>query len=476
MKIKEEIKKSGDFWLPTIPDRKVPGTLSILPEGDIELEILKSLEPNIEAFSRNRGGFNRVVGDVQEYGYVTLDGCQYRTKTRSIRVGQDLLNAHSVLSVNRVFTRVKYHENEIPRFNTFTFSVEGIDEWVGMDAINSNYEPKEQIKIIAFKPIQSILFNLVNGMQLEIVWSVIHNSSLSPREEKIIQQTSFKLVSKNSQELNEFLSVAQKLTDLLRLATNETVSLDSMSATSDNFVQDIGEDETTPIPINIYSRGGIYPENVPHIDRFHMLFGFSDIRNDAEGIINKWLESYERYEDTFTLYFSSQSIPLRTLREKFLSLAQGLEVYHRKAYGEEQDENTVSEVERQELIACLIEHCPEEKQDWLRRRLEYPDDVNLLKRIKELINPFFKEIIGIKRSKLARKISVTRNYLTHYNPDLESEAAKGGDLHVLCLKMELLFELHFLELMGFTPEKIKSIANTCPKLRWKRASRLSGDR
>ena len=421
------------------------------------------------------GGFNRLVGNVQKYGSVTLDGCQYKTKTRSLSVGQDLLNAHSVLWVNRVFTGVKYHENEIPRFNTFTFSIEGIDEWVGMDAINSNYEPKEQIKIVAFKPIQSILFNLVNGMQLEIVWSVGHNSSLIPREEKITQETFFKLASENALEFKQFLSVAYKIVDLLRLATNETVSLDSMSATSDNFVQDIEEDETTPIPINIYSRGGIYPKNVPHIDQLHMLFGFSDIQNDAEGMINKWIDIYGAYEDALILYFSAQSTRERDLRSKFLSLAQGLEVYHRKAYGEEQDENTVGEVERQELIACLIEHCPEEKHDWLRRRLEYPDDVNLLKRIKELINPFFKEIIGIKRSKLARKISVTRNYLTHYNPDLESEAAKGGDLYVLCLKMELLFELHFLELMGFTPEKIKSIADNCPKLRWKRSVNLSGN-
>ena len=289
MKIKEEIKTSGDFWLPTIPDRKVPGTLSISPEGDIELEILKPLESNIEAFSRNMGGFNRLVGNVQKYGSVTLDGCQYKTKTHSFSVGQDLLNAHSVLWVNRVFTGVKYHENEIPRFNTFTFSIEGIDEWVGMDAINYNYEPKEQVEIVAYKPIQSILFNLVNGMQLKIICRVGHNSSLSPREEKITRETFFKLASKNSQELNEFLSVAQKLTDLLRFATNETVSLDSMAATSDNFVPDIGEDETTPIPINIYSRGGIYPENVPHIDRFHMLFGFSDIQNDAEGMINNGL-------------------------------------------------------------------------------------------------------------------------------------------------------------------------------------------
>ena len=188
---------------------KCQGTLSISPEGDIELEILKPLESNIEAFSRNMGGFNRLVGNVQKYGSVTLDGCQYKTKTHSLSVGQDLLNAHSVLWVNRVFTGVKYHENEIPRFNTFTFSIEGIDEWVGMDLINYNYEPKEQIKIVAFKPIQSILFNLVNGMQLEIVWSVIHNSSLSPREEKITQETSFKLVSKNNRELNELISVAQ---------------------------------------------------------------------------------------------------------------------------------------------------------------------------------------------------------------------------------------------------------------------------
>ena len=468
MKIKEEIKKSGDFWLPTIPDRKVPGTLSISPEGDIELEILKPLEPNIEPFSRNMGGFNRVVGHVQEYGYVTLDGCHYITRNHSM--SQGILKVHSVLSVNRVFTGVAYAENEAPRFNAFVFSIEGLDEWVAMDAIN--YEHKEEIKIVAYKPTHSISFNLANGMQLEIISSVIHNTSLSPREEKITRETYFKLVSKKDQELNELISVAQKLTHLLRFVTNETVSLDSMSAISDSHVENAGG-VIIPIEINIYSQSGFYPKNPPQVHWTDMLFRFSDIQNDAEGMINKWIDFYGVYEDALILYFLAQSTRERDLRSKFLSLAQGLEVYHRKAYGEEQDENTVGEVERQKLIACLIEHCSEEKHDWLRRRLEYPDEVSLGKRIKELINPFFKEIIGIKRSKLARKVSVTRNYLTHYNPDLEPEAAKGWDLYVLCLKMELLFELHFLQLIGFTPEKIQFIANACPKLKWKRSLSLS---
>ena len=473
MKIKEEIKTSGEFWLPTIPDRKVSGTLSISAEGGIELEILQPLEPNIEAiFSRNMDGFNRVVGHVREYGRVTVDGCRYKTRSRSIN--QDILQEHSVLWANQVFTGVAYPENEIPRFNTFTFSIEGIDEWVAMDVIISNYEPKEQIRVVAYKPMQSLLFNLVNSMQLEIVCSVVHNSSLSPREEKITQETYFKLVSKNDRELNEFISVAQKLTDLLRLATNETVSLDSMSATSDNFVQDIGEDETTPIQINIYSPMGIYPKNVPHISRFHMLFGFSDIQNDAERMINEWIKNYDLYNHAFNLYFSAQLEPQLSLESKFLSLAQGLEVYHRR--NSNFDGKEMNEVEFEEFIQTLVEHCPEMKKDWLRKELENSNEVSLGKKIRDIIKPFARFFGNErKRSKLAYKIAVTRNYLTHYNPNLESEAAKGEDLFILCIKMELLFELHFLDLMGFSPEQINSIADNCRKLQWKCSLSLSGD-
>ena len=464
MKIKEKIKKSGDFWLPTIPDRKVPGTLSISAEVGIELEILQPLEPDIEAiFSRNMDGFNRVVGHVQEYGYVTLDGCEYKTRTRNM--SQGILKVHSALWANRVFTGVAYPENAIPSFNTFMFSIEGLDEWVAMDVIKTNYEPKEQIKIVSYKPIHSISFNLANGMQLEIMLSVVHNSSLSPREEKITQKTHFKLVSKNDQELYEFISVAQKLTDLLRFATNETVSLDSMSATSGSHVRNIGGDKTR-IPINIYSPSGSYPKNVPQISWDDMLFGFSDIHNDAERMINEWIKNYDLYNHAFKLYFSAQLKSELSLESKFLNLAQGLEVYHRRNSNFDVKEMNKSEFE--EFIQTLVDQCPEMKKDWLKRELENSNEVSLRKRIRDIIKPFGRFFGNErKRSKLAYKIAATRNYLTHYNPNLESEAAKGRDLFILCIKMELLFELHFLDLMGFSPEKIDSIVANCRKLQVK---------
>ena len=89
----------------------------------------------------------------------------------------------------------------------------------------------------------------------------------------------------------------------------------------------------------------------------------------------------------------------------------------------------------------------------------------------DAFNNFFSEE---EKALLINLIVDTRNYLTHYDSDLESDAAKGEDLYILCLKMELLFELHFLYLMGFSAEQIQSIADKCPKLQWKRSLSLPG--
>jgi ApeA N-terminal domain 1 len=44
MRIKEEFKKSGYFWLPSTPGRRVPGTLYISDGGAIELELIEPLD------------------------------------------------------------------------------------------------------------------------------------------------------------------------------------------------------------------------------------------------------------------------------------------------------------------------------------------------------------------------------------------------------------------------------------------------
>ena len=129
MRIKEEFKRLGDFWLPSAPDRKIPGTLSISEGGIIELEVAGLFNDEIEALLRDRlEPIERIAGDIEKEGLVTLDDCYYKTGTIRVIGGP----SKSFIHVGRVFMGVEYNEGEPTVFNTLTFSVEGIDEWVGI--------------------------------------------------------------------------------------------------------------------------------------------------------------------------------------------------------------------------------------------------------------------------------------------------------------------------------------------------------
>ena len=467
MKIEEEIKKTGTFWIPSFPE-PVRGVLSISNERGIELEVAQSLINDPASIVHpfiNLDNVFQVIGHIQEFGFLILDDCYISNSGLNFNLSQ--IQTSQTIRATRVFTGFppgEYLKNGIPSFNTFKFSIEGIDEWLWIHCINEKYNHEEYTLTISCNPPESILLNLTNGMRLEITVEMENATLKRTWGRGVSQKAYFKLVSEEAQELDEFFSVAYKIVNLLCFTINETVQVDSMSVTSNEICQDHGEGTTRSAPITIYGPSSIYhSKDKPKIDRNQMLFTFSDIRDNAEGMINKWIESYEDYKNAFDLYFLAQLKPQLSLEVKFLTLAQGLEAYHRKP----DEDNEIDE----ELVASLIEFCPEDKRDWLKNRLEYPDRISLRERIKELINPF-KDIFGKskERNKLIHKILEIRNHLTHPDRRSEPEAAKAEDLHVLCLKMELLFELHFLKLTGFTPEKIQSIAKSCSKLNFKRLS------
>lgn len=120
------------------------------------------------------------------------------------------------------------------------------------------------------------------------------------------------------------------------------------------------------------------------------------------------------------------------------------------------------------LVSEILKECPEKHLDWLKGRLMRGNEINLGKRIKKIIEPF-KDHLGTskERSKLLRKIVDTRNYLTHYNETLHDESAKGRDLWILCMKLEAIFNLHFLKVVGFTNEEINGVVENCHPLRQK---------
>ena len=427
MRIKDEFKKSGYFWLPAQPEKKLPGTLVVTEGGKIQLELVGLFGESVEGINNFLSGDDnpkRIVGHIEGINLVTLEDCFYTKKGFPLpgSITKSTIHAHMAI------IGVAYEDEESIFMNTFRFSIEGIDEWVGLTGIKVEHQLEKRTASIAYVPPEDISLNLSNGMKLLVTFSCTLPGFPNLTEAKITQKTYFKLISEKESTLSDFISSAYMITTFLSFAIDQPVCIESVSATSEAIRTNNGNDKTVPVPISLYYESLPYIETEPKIDRHQMLFGFEQIREDAERIFNKWFDAYDEFSPALGFYFAARTGAYQYLDGKFLALAQGLETYHSRTSN-------------------------------IRR-------LSLAKRIKELIEPFEKFIgTSEEQEDLKKTIVATRNYLTHYDKRLESKAARGKDLWLLYIKMEAIFQLHLLKMLGFTDAEIESVYRNSHYLR-----------
>lgn len=458
MRIEKEFIKTGYFWLPQNEERKIPGTLTISDGGNIELEVVGLFDESIKSLNKD-DDLSRIIGHIEEDGLVTLDNCFYTKK--NIPLGGI---SKSKVCVNRVLSGVAYDKDEPVTFNSLSFSVDCFDEWVGISGIKVDSDWKNRTAAISYDPPNNIAYQLDNGMKLEICFAYTLPGFPNTTEAKITQRAYFKLSCEDLRPLSDFTKIAYKTTNLMCFAIDDTVTLRDLSAVSSEIEREIGEGEKQPVPIRIYYPSIPFSEKAPKKSWHQMLFNYGAIKSNAEDVFNNWINAYEIIAPALSLYFSTKIGAQKYLDGKFLTLAQGLETYHRRT----SDEQLMDSSEFDLLVSGIIENCPEQHSEWLKGRLMHGNEINLRKRLKRIIEPF-KEKLGNnkERNKLMRKIVDTRNYLTHYSENLKASAAQGKELWVLCQKMEIIFQLHFLKVIGFSDEEISSVIENCYPLKRK---------
>lgn len=458
MRIKEEWKKSGYFWLPENEDKKIPGTLSILDGGEIELEVVGLFDESIEALNGN-DDLRRIIGHIEKDGLVTLENCFYRKK--NITFGGI---SKSTVYVHKVISGVGYDEDKAITFNTVSFTVEGINEWVGITGIEISRSSDYKTATISYTPQEEVVYNLQTGFKLHIFFRYTLPGSGNTTEARITHQTYFKLSSDDAKEFSEFSKIVHQITYLLCFAVDSTVTISDVSATSNEIVREISNGKTIPLTMKLYYPSLPFSNNVPKIDTHKMLFRFGDISENAEHVFNQWLNTYSIIRPSLGLYFSAVSGDHKYLDGKFLALAQGLETYHRRT----SNETLKDEAGFRAMVASILCSCPKQHRRWLWGRLYHGNEINLGQRIKRIIEPYRSYIGNSKqRNKFIRSVVNTRNYLTHYSEELEKDSLKGPELWSLCQKMEAVFQLHLLQQLGFEELEIQRLLSNNYKLKQK---------
>ncbi|EKP4442047.1 hypothetical protein P3I65_004681 [Vibrio alginolyticus] len=401
----------------------------------------------------------RIIGHIEDEGLVTLDDCFYIN--RSLAFGGI---SRSKVFAHRVFCGVAYEQNEIVTFNSLSFSVDCLDEWIAISGINIDYSDDYKTATIGYLPPENLKYELENGMMLEVFFSYKLPGFSRTTEATISQRAYFKLSSSELLPYTDFTSIAFKLTNFLCFAMDDTVSLKNLIGKSSELVEQMSQTESHQIPIKIYYQSIPFEEKEPTKSWHNMLFSFGLIKENAGSVINKWIAAYEVITPALNLCFSTKNGAHKYLDGNFLALAQGLETYHRRT----STEKLMDQREYDELIGTIIDGCPEKHRDWLKGRVMHGNEINLGKRLKYIVEPFKEQLGSSKeRSKLLRKIVDTRNYLTHYNETLETNAASSSELFNVCQKMEAIFQLHFLKVIGFNDSEIASVIENCYPLRRK---------
>ena len=456
MKIGESIKKFGLFSLPTISEQPISGILNISESGETRLEIM-GIYGGDSHLLNCQNKIKRINGILEDGEMVTLDNCFW---------GKTVHKFHGLskgeIIVNTALIGHHYEDNDAVEFYEVAFHIEGLFDWLSASGIKIESNWKDRSDNIQFTPLDNIEHSLGNGIKLRFAFG--WNKSNSWKEIHITQTAYIFIISDVPMPLNHFVDIIFKLNNFFCLILDDTINIQKVTGYSKEITEDIGNGQIVETAINIYYPTINYSDNITRSSMGNFLLRYSDVESRIGDILKLWLENYSISEPAFNLYFSAKSGGSKYLDGQFLLLAQGLETLHRR----NSQETLFPKVEFKTLLNDIIKHCPDNRREWLRGRISFGNELPLRKRIEKMIEPF-KELYGseLERDGLIKKIVATRNYFTHYDPKAEQKSAKGKELWDLCMKLESIFQLNFLKIVGIDSAQIMMVAENHYNLRKK---------
>ncbi len=463
MRIAEEIRKQGFFWLPENAEKRLPGVLRIADGGDIFIEVVGLFDESIEGLNRALNGdyeLGRVVGHVDDYGAATFDGNRYSRVTLGVSGGITQASVRSTYAL----LGAAYDQSEPVTFRSFRFSVDGLEDWVNVTGIKSSTKANGSGASITYRVPADIDIGSIGSMNLRLTfgWTV---SGLGSRTNAGIgHKTYFELGADNELPLENYISAARRVANLVSFAADVSVCQGPVTAHSKAVQREKPTGEKIEWPVKVFYHSLPHSSSIPKVERHRVLFDFQRIASNPSRVFRAWFDAYEVVKPALDLYFASRPGELTYLESRFLALSQGLETYHRRT----NRDRVMNETEYQSLVSGLLETCPESRREWLAGRLAYGNEPNLRYRLKKIIEPL-KSHFGNRRNRerLVSRIVDTRNYLTHYDEANQLKAASGYELWILCQQAEAVFQLQLLRLLGFSNEEVKEIVSNSNSLQRK---------
>jgi len=458
----EEIEFQGRWWLPDEEDNQITGCLKITPYSEAILELQGSFDDDFSGAAEFSPSI--LLGIANNGRLITLNDCILTNRTDS-SYGYPTLR----LFVHRVFVGIHLNKAEEITFDRITVRYLHFHEWFNGHNFKVERKYKPYKIFIQYEQLQPLKFNY-NDCAVEIGtgWSLQESSSTVT----LTEDAWIRFDSQRDRPLNDFFTLVHHFQNFLSLAMSmPTFPTQVIGQTGKSKRVAEGKELYTPIDIYYPAIGWTSEPKKTH--SFEMLFTLPNVKDLLEVYFANWMSKAEQFKPVHDLYFGSLYKPDQYVESTFLSLAQAIETYHRRRVGGKYQSD---EEYRENLYKKFVEAIPTEidagfKRSLIDGKLKYANEYSLRKRLGELAARISANLpipfLSAKALEKAfvEKVCDTRNYLTHYDPELKEKAAQGEELYDLTIKLKAIIEICLLEDLGFNFMTIKEIFTNNRKYR-----------
>jgi len=464
------------WWLPEEPERKIAGVLTfsqddisleligILPRPELKPDASGEVELSLGPLSRER-----ILGLSTGGKAFTLENCQVSSFNLSM---PGFFTER--LAPSLILEGAHYASGEEVVFDELSVRYTQLDAWVATSGLSLSLQGEEDLAGIdvSFRPPEHLVVELPQGtIEVAFSWQVSDRAPLGT-EINVKQQAAFVVRFHEPTGLEQTLDCGYQLRNLVALGVGVPVTPVSIAG----FVLPPANAEPDPLTglaprklrINLFYRLG----NVPDVKDVHpaqMLFTLADARERLAALLENWFAKQELLRPVFDLYFGAVYNRQAFLEQRFLSLMQAIETYHRRTSAA----TDLPAADHERRLEEINEAVPAEHREWLEKKLKHSNELILRQRLEDVLERcpgVTQKLISSKKRSFVHRAVAARNYLTHYSPDLAQQAPVGMRLYPLTVQLQALIEMCLLRELGFGCEEIDGFFERVERYREARPS------
>lgn len=439
----------GRWWVFGPKEAPQFGTLQFEPETGLELEVkipqisAAGEEPLSYAWAKGKVSVPDIIaGRDGNDRPVTLYGCSHPGSTTSSGL-QTILVQPMFALLN--YAGSEWHANRFKRVST---RMTLLNNWLARSGIDQEFRPGEW-PTFTLNKLKTLSCQLFGNVHVDIIPTLNVSRSLG-RVDVVEGHKLFFKSTTDVRPVEEWLSYIHRFRRMLTLFAGVPVYVEEITF-------DMGK-RSDQVEL-FYINQGVASAEKNEI--YHnMRTNVPEIGDGLANVIKRWYEIHSEFEHALDLYFATVFNSNLYANQRFLFLAQAIEVYHRSSSSFNSAVQSTAEFRAR--TRKIMDAVPDER-GWLKEKLGYANQKTLAQRLTDVLTEqkAYAELFIDNIDSFSEVVRATRNYFTHYaitNPK-KQKVADGADLIKLSDQLQGLIEICLFRTLALEKPAIERVIN-----------------